>query len=78
MSTVIAPKEYKNLLKRQNKIEAELGFLKKMVFWDDEKFIRPSILKKWEKISHDMDQGRGRFFDSVSEMKSWLKNMRRN
>ena len=77
MPSIIAPRDYKSLLKRQEKIEAELDFIKKIVL-DEEKFIRSSVLKKWEKISYDMDQRKGRFFDSVSEMKSWLKNMRRN
>jgi len=66
------------LLKRQDKVEAELDFLKKMVLADDEKFIRPSILKRWEQISNDMDNGKGLFFDSVIEMKNWLKNLHNN
>lgn len=77
MSTVIAPNEYKDLLKRQYKVEAELDFLKKLVLADDEKFIKPSVLKKWERISCDMDNGRGRVFNSITEMKDWLKKFRR-
>ncbi len=76
MNTIAVPiKEYKHLLKRQKKVEAELDFIKKIVLVDDEKFIRPSILKKWERISRDMENGKGLFFDSVAEMRKWLKNL---
>lgn len=78
MNTVIALSEYKNLLKRQEKVEAELDFVKKMVLDDNEKFIRPSVLKKWERISRDMNNDKGLFFDSVAEMRNWLKNLHNN
>lgn len=77
MPTVIAQKEYKNLLKRQEKVEAELDFLKKMVLTDEEKFIKPSALKKWDRISHDIDSGKGRIFNSITEMKNWQKKFHR-
>lgn len=77
MSIITAPKEYKLLVKRQEKIEAELDILKRIVFLDDEKFIKPLVLKRWERISRDLDQGRGRMFDSSVEVKSWLKNIHR-
>ena len=76
MSVLTMPKEYKYLVKRQEKMEVELDFLKKIVLADEEKFIRPSVLKKWEKISKDMDKGKGLFFDSVTDMKNWMKNLR--
>ena len=75
MTTAIAQEKYKKLEKRQAKLEAELIFLKEMIWADDEKFIRPVVLKKWERISRDMDHGKGRFFSSVSRMKTWLKSV---
>lgn len=77
MPVATAPREYKLLLKRQEKVEAELDILKQIVLFDEEKLIKPSVLKRWERISHDIDQGKGRVFDSVAEMRSWLKNIRR-
>lgn len=77
MPVVTTPNEYKHLIKRQDRVEAELNFLKQLVLSDDEKFIKPSVLKKWEKISRDMDKGKGLFFDSVADMKNWMKNLRK-
>lgn len=77
MPAIIAPKEYKNLLKRQDKVEAELDFLKKMVLSDDEKLIKTSVLKKWDRISRDIDNGKGRVFNSITEMKNWQKKFHR-
>ena len=72
----ITKKEYEVLLKRQEKVEEELGIMKK-VLWivSDEEKIRPSILKRWEKISHRLDSGEGRSFTSAKEMKKWLKSL---
>ena len=73
----IAPKEYKGLVKRQEKVEAELDILKRIILLDEEKLLRPSVLKRWERISGDLDRGKGRVFDSVAEMRNWLKNLKR-
>ena len=72
----ITKKEYEVLLKRQEKVEEELGIMKK-VLWivSDEEKIRPSILKRWEKISRRLDRGEGRSFTSAKEMKKWLKSL---
>ena len=78
MSTIaIALKEYEGLVKRQEKIEAELDILKRIVLLDDERFIKPSVLKRWERISGDLDRGKGHIFDSAEEMRGWLKNLKR-
>ena len=78
MSTIaIAPKEYKGLVKRQEKVEAELDILKRIILLDEEKLLRPSVLKRWERISGDLDRGKGRVFDSVTAMRNWLKNLKR-
>lgn len=72
-TVVISKKEYKELLQRQEKIEGDLRVLKEIVRSDvDESRIRPAVLKKWERISRDLDRGKGRSFASMKEMKSWL------
>lgn len=76
-SITISKHKYVILEKRQEKIEAELDFLKQLILADDEKFIKPSVLKSWERISHDMDNGKGRIFNSVAEMKNWQKKFHR-
>lgn len=73
----ITQNEYKTVLKRQDKMEAELNFLKQLVLNDEEKFIKSSVLKKWERISQGIDKGKGRVFNSISEMKNWQKKFHR-
>ncbi|MDP2668997.1 MAG: hypothetical protein Q8P07_04150 [bacterium] len=73
----MAQKEYKEILRRQNKLEASLEALRKVIDSEyDEDRIKPSALKKWDKISRDMDRGKvGRTFTSAQEMRKWLKSL---
>ena len=75
MST-ITQKEFKHLVRRQGRVEQELEILKKIVRQEvDETQIRPLVLKRWERISRDLDLGKGRAFDSALAMRSWLKRL---
>lgn len=72
----IPKKEYQILVKRQEKIEAELDMVKKILRYEtDEKQIKPAVLKRWEKISRDLDKSSGRSFSSLKDMKKWLQNL---
>jgi len=72
----ITEREYKNLVQRQAKVEGDLNILKKIVLLEaEEENIRPVVLRRWEKISRDLDRGRGRSFDSAKEVKKWLKHL---
>lgn len=72
----ITQKEFKHLIRRQGRVEQELEVLKKIVRQEvDETQIRPAVLKRWERISRDIDRGKGRVFDSAAEMRSWLKSL---
>jgi len=65
MTTIIIPKkEYQNIIQRQSFIEKELAFLKKSLLELDEVNIKPSVLRRWERISRELDQGKGRAFSS--------------
>lgn len=76
MVTVTIPKkQYQNILQRQSLLEKEMGVLRKILFELDEINIKPSALRRWERISHDLDQGIGRSFSSLTGMKKWLKNL---
>lgn len=68
----ITSKQLNNLFQRQGKVEKELDVLKKVVLMDDERYIRLEILKKWERISRNLDKKGGRLFSSITEMKKWL------
>ena len=77
MSTVTIPKiEYKTLVRRQARVERDLDILKKLVQSEiREEQILPSVLKRWERISRDLDRGKGRSFSSAKAMKKWLKDL---
>lgn len=76
MSTITIPKkEYQGIIQRQSLIEKELAFLRKSFFEFDEINIRPSVMRRWERISRDIDKGKGRSFTSAKKMKEWLKNL---
>lgn len=77
MGTVTIPKkEYNNLLKRQWRVEEELEVIKGMLKKElEEDRVKPHILKKWERISRDLDRGKGRSFSSPKEMQKWLRNL---
>lgn len=71
---MITQKEFKQLVRRQGRVERELKVLKEVVRQEmDETQIRPAILKRWEQISRDLDSGKGHTFGSVTEMQNWLK-----
>lgn len=73
---LITQKEYKNLLQRQERVEREVNRLKAIVRTEDvEAHIKPEVLKRWERISRDIDSGKGRVFSSVDEMRKWLKKL---
>lgn len=71
---IMAQKEYKEILRRQDKLEEAFEAIKNIVdgAFDDAR-IKPSALKKWEKISREMDNGKGLFFNSPEEARKWLK-----
>lgn len=77
MNTITIPKkDYTTLVRRQQKVERELDVLKKIVQHEiREEQIHPSIAKRWERISSDLDRDKGRSFSSVKEMKKWLKQL---
>lgn len=77
MTTVTLPKkEYKILVRRQEQVERELAILKEIVKEQaEDDLVRPSVLKKWERISRDLDSGKGRVFKSQREVKAWFKNL---
>jgi len=76
MATITIPKkEYQNIVQRQLLLEKEILLLKKGLLQSDEALIRPAILKRWERISRDLDKGKGRSFNSPKEMKGWLRTI---
>jgi len=61
------------MVKRQERVEAQVEVLKKMFrFAAEESYILPAALKRWERISREIDDGSGRSFSSAASMKKWL------
>lgn len=76
MATITIPKkEYQNIIQRQSLLEKEMSFLRKILFELDEINIKPSVLRRWERISCELDRGKGRSFSSFREMREWLRNL---
>lgn len=72
----ITSQEYKYLVRRQERIEKEIRVLREVVNQEaGEALIRPAVLKRWERISRDLDRGKGRAFSSPAEMRRWLKRL---
>ena len=72
---IVTQTEYRKLIRRQERVEKDLSLLKEVVRREAEEWINPAMLKRWERISHDLDQGKGRRFSSLGEMRRWLKNL---
>jgi len=74
--SMITSQEYKHLVRRQERIERELGVLREVVKQEaGEALIRPAVLRRWERISRDLDRGKGKTFSSPAEMQQWLKQL---
>ena len=72
---VATQNKYTEVLRRQEKLEREFNMLKKAVLETDETNINPAVLKRWERISKDLDNGKGRQFSSLRDMKKWLARL---
>lgn len=73
----ITQQQYKNLVERQEEVEREINVLKNVMRQTvtEEDLINPVMLQKWEKISRNLDKGRGRSFSSLQKMRKWLSDL---
>ncbi len=73
MTTITIPiKEYKQSIQMQKSILSRLNLLQKVVFESSKDEIDSSVLKRYEKISTDLDNGKGKKFSSFSSFKKYL------
>ena len=76
MSTITIPiKEYKQSIQIQKTILSRLDFLQKIIFESSKDEINPTKMKRLERISLDLDNGKGRRFSSFSSFKSYLRDL---
>ena len=75
MTTATIQKELKKVIETQKHFEVELNFIKKAI--DEHAFeeVRPEYLKKLEKISREVKNGKGVRFNSPRELKNYFKKL---
>ena len=73
-TSLVTKKEYNTLLKRQEKIEHDFVVVKRMlIVVAQEDHINSAVMKRLDKISRDIDSGKGHAFASAKDMRAWLK-----
>lgn len=76
MTTVTIPKnEYLKIVETQEKLREKLDLLQKMFEEEIQEEIRPEYAKKLDRISADLDKGRGVRFLNAREAKKYLRNL---
>ncbi|HUC88639.1 MAG TPA: hypothetical protein VMR49_01240 [Candidatus Paceibacterota bacterium] len=76
MTTITIPiKEYKQSIQIQKSILSRLDLLQKVVFENSKDEINPSVIKHFEKISVDLDNNKGKKFNSISSFKNYLRKL---
>jgi len=76
MTTITIPiKEYKQSIQMQKNILSRLDLLQKVVFESSKDEIVPNIMKRFEKISIDLDNNKGKKFSSISSFKNYLRDL---
>ncbi|MEK7502950.1 MAG: hypothetical protein AAB556_00715 [Patescibacteria group bacterium] len=75
MTTATLQREINEVKKTQKRLELELNTIKKII--DEHAFeeIRPEYLKKLDKISAEINKGKGIKFSSQKELKNYFKNL---
>ena len=59
----------------QKNILSRLDLLQKVVFESSKDEIVPNIMKRFEKISIDLDNNKGKKFSSISSFKNYLRDL---
>jgi len=73
MNTVTLPKtEYKKIVDTQKKLRSQIISLREFVIEQTRDELKPSIIKKLQKLSADIDKGEGKHFRSLSSFKTYF------
>ena len=76
MTTITIPiKEYKQSIQMQKNILSRLDLLQKVIFESSKDEVNPSVMKRLERISFDLDNNKGKKFSSISSFKNYLRNL---
>lgn len=70
----ITREEYRALAERQQRLEKEISLLKDVVQIDLEgEHIRPEVLRRLDRMSRDLDAGKGKRFASMKEFRKHFR-----
>jgi hypothetical protein len=76
MTTITIPKkEYQDVIRGQRDILSRLDFLQKVVIETSRDEIDPRVILRLEKISSNLDKGKGKRFSSITSFKNYLKKL---
>ncbi len=76
MKTVaISKKEYSDLVRRQNKIESAVRALEYFVRYETQDKVTDEYKKKLALWSKELDEGKGKRFSSIKNMRKYLKSL---
>ena len=76
MTTITIPKtEYKEIIKTQEKLSQKLDLIQRMIIELIRDEINSQYSKKINRLSQEIDQGKGIKFSNLREMKKYLNSL---
>lgn len=77
MQLVTIPKtEYNRILQNQEELRSEVSALRKALLTDEDDWkLKPSVKRRLDRLSKELDEGRGRRFKNIKEFSKYLRNL---
>ena len=76
MNTITLPRNtYSEILKRQSRVESAISKLQETVAEIAYDEIKPSVLKRLEKQSRLLDEGKGEKFKNMKELRAYVRSL---
>ena len=76
MNTITLPRNtYSEILKRQARVESAVAKLQETVEEIAYDEIRPNVLKRLEKQSGLRDEGKGKHYKSIKEVREYMRSL---
>ena len=76
MQTVTVPKiEYKRLIEDHKMLKFQMMKLEQFVLESTRDDVKPTVVKRLERLSREIDQGKGKFFKSWKDTRAYLDKL---
>jgi len=76
MNTIAIPTtEYKNLLKTQDDLRKRVLVIEERLRLSEQDEVTPQYAKKLERLSREIDEGKGVYFSGTEEMKKYFRSL---